>query len=253
METKKIIIKRFLLLLLWSTFLLLAAFMQSCDDDDDIIVITRYYAYEDAEEAVAVSLAYSTYGMVANMNWASTEIQENNECGVVYQDNDTFYDETITGYISYEYNYQEEYIWSCGPEVSVDYDLNATQQMKSLRFDYDHNIDLTFDISGLEETSSDETYVGSYQREGEWESNFNGETYRFTFASDINGVLVSKESNKIYSGTVNFTLEQTYSYSNVTYTYEGTVEFLNENQAKVTFDGGEIFYVNLDNISIAED
>ncbi|RIV47435.1 hypothetical protein [Flagellimonas pelagia] len=253
METKKMMMKRVLFLILMSMLLGALALLQSCDDDDEIIVITRYYAYEDAEEAVAVSLSYATYGLVANMNKASNEIQENSDCDVLYQESDSFYDETITGYISYEYNYQEEYMWSCEPDMAVDYELSATQNMKSLRYTYDHDIDLSFDITGLEDTSADENYEGSYQREGEWESNYNGETYRFTFESDIDGVLVSKESNKIYNGTATFSLVQTYSYSNVTYTYKGTVEFVDEDEARVEFDSGEVFYVDLNNISISED
>lgn len=248
----KIMMKRILLLSMMLLSLLVLALLQSCDEDDDVILITRYYAYEDAEEAIAVSLSYATYGMVANMNRASNEIQGNTDCDVPFEDASTFYDETITGYISYEYAYHENYVWTCGPETTVDYTLTATQYLDAVRYDYDHEIALDFQISGLEDESPNEVYEGAYNRTGEWESGYNEETYAFDFDSEISEALVSKESNKIYSGTATFSLVQSYSYSNITYTYKGIVEFINEDEAKVEFDSGEVFYVNLNNISIAD-
>ncbi|WP_318342838.1 hypothetical protein [Flagellimonas baculiformis] len=229
------------------------ATLQGCEDDDDVIIITRNYAYEDAEEAIAVSLSYGTYGVVANMNRASEEIQENNDCDVLYQETDSFHDQTYSGYISYEYEYQEEYIWSCEPNSTVDYSLSASQHLEAVRANYEHEIALDFDITGLDEGSEAEAYGGTYDRTGEWESNYNQETYSFEFNSTLIETLVSKDSNKIYAGTATFTLVQDYSYSNVSYTYQGTVEFVSDEEARVEFDSGEVFYVDLGNISIAED
>ncbi|MDF0715975.1 hypothetical protein PY092_07440 [Muricauda sp. 334s03] len=245
--------KRILTVSVFPLLFMLLGILQGCEDDDDVIIITRYYAYEDAEEAIAVSLSYGTYGMVSNMNRASEEIQENNDCDSLYQKTDSFYDETYTGYISYEYEYQEAYIWSCEPDSKVEYDLSATQHLEVVRANYDHEIELDFDITGLDEANEAEAYSGTYKRTGEWESNYNQETYSFEFDSTLIETLVSKESNKIYAGTATFTLVQNYSYSNVTYTYEGTVEFVSDEEARVEFDSGEVFYVDLGNISIAED
>lgn len=245
--------KRILILSICSLLLMLMATLQGCEDDDDVIIITRNYAYEDAEEAIAVSLSYGTYGMVANMNRASEEIQENNDCDVLYQETDSFYDQTYSGYIGYEYEYQEEYIWSCEPNSTVDYSLSATQHLESVRANYDHEIALDFNIAGLDDEHEAEAYGGTYDRTGEWESNYNQESYSFEFNSVLIETLVSKDSNKIYAGTATFTLVQDYSYSNVSYTYQGTVEFVSDEEARVEFDSGEVFYVDLGNISIAED
>ncbi|WP_458627228.1 hypothetical protein [Winogradskyella sp. PC D3.3] len=67
----------------------------------------------------------------------------------------------------------------------------------------------------------------------------------------MSDVLLFKTTGKITSGTSTFTLIQEYSYNNQIYTYVGTVEFLNEDEAKVTFDDGSVFYVNTNNLSIS--
>lgn len=244
--------KRILMVSVSCLFTIAIGLLQGCDDDDDVLLITRHYAYTDAEEIIAISLSYSTYGMVANMNRVSEEIQEDHDCNVLYEENDSFSTETFTGYIGYEYNYEEAFIWTCEPDTEVDYDLSAVQAFESVRYDYTHNIELDLNISGLDDTDPDEIYQGIYDRKGEWESNYNEETYSFVFESDIIETMVSKDSNKIYAGYANFYLSQTYSYSNITYSYEGSVEFIDENEARVEFDNGEVFYVDLNNISIAD-
>nr|WP_293294507.1 hypothetical protein [Allomuricauda sp.] len=236
---------------LCSLLSMLMATLSGCEDDDDVIILTHYY--EDAGEAIAVSISYGAYGMAANMNKASEEIQENSDCDMPYQETDSFYDETYTGYFSYEYEYQEEYIWSCEPNSTVDYSLSATQHLEAVRANYDHEIEVDFYISGLDEENEAEAYGGTYERTGEWESNYNQETYSFEFDCTLIEAMVSKESNKIYAGTAIFTLVQNYSHSNLSYTYQGTVEFVSDEEAKVEFDSGEVFYVDLGNVSITED
>ncbi len=223
--------------------------MQGCDDHGEVIYIDPVYAYEDAQEAIAVSLAYSSYGLVANMNQASNEIQDISTCDQLHQNKDTIYNETAPGYISYEYVYNEEYMLSCD-NPSVDYDLTAEETLKTVRASYDHSLSVNFTVTGLEDESSDEIYNGAYKRIGAWDAIYYDDDYQFTFDSQIADAHVSKQSHKIYSGTVTFTLVQSYGATNVDYTYQGTVEFLNEDEAKVVFDDGSEYMVDLNNISI---
>ncbi len=223
--------------------------MQSCEDDGDVVYIDPAYAYSDSQEAIAVSLCYDSYGLVANMNQASTDIQEISECGQMYYNNDTVYKESAPGYVSYEYKYAEDYMMSC-EESSVAYNLTAEETLSAVRTDKNHIIAINFTITGLEEESNDEVYNGSYTRTGRWDAIYYEEDYEFTFDSKIDSVLLAKQSGKIYSGTVTFTLVQSYGPSNIDYTYHGTVEFLNEDEAKVVFDDGNEYTVNLYNISV---
>jgi len=229
----------------------LLSVMQGCDDGD-VIYIDPIYAYSDAEEAVAISLAYSSYGLVANMNQASSEIQEISTCDQLYQNSDTTYNETKPGYISYEYIYKEEYLMSCD-NPSVSYDLTATETLEAVRASYNHGITVNFEITGLEDESADEIYNGAYKRTGSWDANYYDDDYKFTFDSQVADVHLAKQTGKIYSGTVTFTLVESYESSNLDYTYNGTVEFLDEDQAKVVFDDGNEFYVDLNNMSIDHD
>lgn len=230
--------------------------MQSCDDDGEVIYIDPAYAYADAQEAVAISLAYSSYGLIANMEQASSEIQEISACDQLYQNTETIHHETEPGNISYEwgsYTYQEEYIMSCD-HPSVDYDLTATVILDAVRASYEHSITVGFTVTGLDDESTDEIYDGAYKRTGYWEANYYDDDYRVTFDSQVADAHVSKQSHKIYSGTVTFTLVESYSNpEDIDYTYNGTVEFLNEDEAKVVFDDGSEFNVDLHNISIDDD
>jgi len=224
--------------------------IQSCDDDDDVIYIDPVYAYSDAQEAIAISLAYSSYGLVANMEQASDEIQDISTCGELYQNTETVHNETEPGYISYDYAYTEEYLMSCD-NPAVDYDLTATETLEAVRASYEHSITVSFTVTGLADESADEIYNGAYKRTGYWDANYYDDDYRFTFDSQIADAYLSKQSGKIYSGTMTFTLVESYESSNLDYTYKGTVEFLNEDEAKVVFDDGSEFLVDLNNISIS--
>ncbi|WP_375587344.1 hypothetical protein [Flagellimonas aurea] len=239
-------------LFLKSLLFISASLLLGCDDDDDLVIITYHYAQNDAEEALAISLSYASYGFVANMSKASTEIQENYACDQWYYENESISEETVSGHLSYEYSYEEEFRWSCDPIYEVDYNLMGMQHLSfGSNVKYLHDIGVDFQVTGLEENSPYENYEGTYSRFGDWQSDYNGEGYYFTFRSEILEAKVSKSSNKITSGTVNFRLTQDYRHSQMSYTYEGTVEFINEDEARVIYDSGEVFYIDLTHASIS--
>lgn len=236
-------------------FLLLFVFaiiITACDDDDDDEIIIYVHTYEDAQEAIAISLAYDSYGLVAYFENVSSEIEINNECDILYEDSDTETGEfNSSGLTTYEYNYNESYTKYCDPELYVDYTLTAEQLIESTRITTTHSINTDLITTGLEDTSENEIYNGTYSRSGGWETAYSEESYNFTYESKVTDIFLSKTTGEIISGTSTFTLTQKYSYDNLTYTYEGTVEFIDENEAKVTFDDGSVFYVNINNLSIS--
>ncbi len=245
--------------LILTPFLLLAILFinQGCDDDDDNSTDNTYsinFSKSDAEEIIANSISYSTYGLVASMNQVSQEIDEITECDIEYVNEDTKYGESVPGYISYTYNYTEEYKKTCAESSTIQYSLTGEQIFDAPRVEYNHDLSVDFTIEGLDDSYDDELYTGKYSRQGDGESGVSSENYNFKFSTEIeNAVYVSKETNKIYAGILNFSLEQEYEESNVTYSYSGTIEFVDENEALVTFDNGDSFNVTLDNISISEE
>ncbi|MEM1337048.1 MAG: hypothetical protein AAGF96_04830 [Bacteroidota bacterium] len=221
-----------------------------CEDDNDTLVIDLNVAEDDIEELFAVLLSYDTYGLVAQFEEVSEEIESISECEAT-----TTNIETESGGFnnySYEYRFTEVYTLFCTPERNLSYTLDGVQEIDAYNYDAVHQITSDFTTTGLEETDFNEIYNGNYDRTGAWESNFNEDTYDFIYDSTVVDILVSKESNTIQSGSSTFTLEQTYSRDNLTYTYGGTITFLNEDEAQVTFDDGETFIVDLTNVSIQD-
>lgn len=222
----------------------------SCEDDDDVIVIDPNLAEDDVEELMAILLSYDAYGLVAHFEHIGDEIEDISDC-----------DETVTNTevesgdfnrYDYEYTFTEEYTLFCGAQQSLSYSLTGEQEIDALNYDTIHLIGLDFTTTGLEDGSSVEVYNGTYNTSGDWESNITDEGYDFVYDSTITDVEVAKDNNKIVSGVSIFSLEQTYSRDNLTYTYSGTITFLNENEAEVTFEDGETFIVDLNNVSIAD-
>ena len=227
--------------------------LSACDDNDNsTIYVDPRYANTDAEEAIALSLSYSSYGLVANMNQISNEIEDVSSCDSLYSNSDSFHGETYPGTISYDYEYNEEYNLSCDDNPEITYALTGTQTFKTLRSTYQHELKANFVVSGLRDSSDDEIYTGEYQRSGIWEAEHYDDNYQFDFDCKIDKAFVSKQSNKIYAGTATFTLQESYSFSNLDFTYKGTVEFISENEARVEFDNGDVFNVDLNNVSIGE-
>ncbi|WP_281765914.1 hypothetical protein [Neptunitalea lumnitzerae] len=223
----------------------------SCDDDEDVVVVRYVYASDDAEEILATSIAYNSYGFVASLQQTSEEIQEG-ICEETITNSDSFSGANYYGNINYEYSYDETYTNYCSPESYVAYNLDALQQFETYNSEFEHTIGLEYTVTGIEAASDDEFYEGIYARNGSWQALYD-EDLRYTFELAINyeEVTVSKSSHKIYEGIATFTLEQVYEDAGVVYTYQGTLEFLNEDEAKVTYDNGDSFIINLNNVSLS--
>lgn len=242
-------------LILFPLMLLVGLFiLPGCEEEDDSEnIITIEISKTDAEEIVAGAITYGSYGLVASMDQVSQEITEITDCDLLYVNADTIDGETIPGYISYSYQYNEEYQRTCGEEPFIQYSLTGTQIFDAPRIEYNHQLAIDFTIEGLNEYSEDELYTGNYFREGITESSWKNEPIDFSFEANINTpIYVSKATHKIYAGSLTFNLEQDYERSNVTYSYSGTIEFVNEDEAVVTFSNGEQFTIAIDHISISD-
>lgn len=235
-------------LLLYSglSFLLL-----SCNDDDDDTIVIEIPSLQDAQEVVAISLAYDSYGLTAHFEEMSQTINEANECGVLNENNDSGSGDWDSDSITYTYSINEEFTKFCDPALLIEYSSTAAQELDAPRFSGTHTINTEFTVTGLEEEVENEEYTGFYNKVGIYESGNDEQFYEFSYKSDLSNILVSKELGKIISGNVIFTLEQEYDYNDLTYTYMGSVEFLNENEARVEFETGEEFIVDLNNVSIS--
>lgn len=224
--------------------------LTACEDDDTVIIVSREVSQEDAQELMANILSYETYGLVAQFDRIGDEVLESAECDVPTTDTAT----ASGGLVNYTYDYafSEAYTLFCDAGLLLQYDLTGQQDIDALTYDAQHVITLAFQTTGLEESAEDEVYDGAYDRSGDWRADRSGETYDFTYDSTVEDVRVAKDSNKIVGGTSTFTLTQTYSRANVSYTYTGTVVFLNEDLAEVTFGDGASFVVDLLDVSIAD-
>jgi len=229
---------------------LLSTLFSSCEDDD-VVVVDPDDAYTDAQNAIAVSLAYQAYGMVANINYAAETLIDHAECDKPYSKSDTLDGEMPWHYGHYTYYCAENYLVPCSDTQPIEYGLEAKQVFEGHR-SYEHHIALAFTVDGKSSNANDQVFNGMYKREGGLDAVESVNSYQFAFESELQDVYLSKQSDKIYRGTADFTLTENYGSSSPTYTYHGQVEFVNENEAKVVFDEGETFTVNLHNLSITE-
>ena len=236
--------------ILKSIALILAFTALSCYDDDTTIIIDRDLASKDAEELIAISLSYDTYGLVAHFDHIGQEIENISECDVTNTDTQIETGNINSNY-DYIYTFTEVFTLYCEPELYLEYALEGDLEFDAYNFEEIQQININFTTTGLEDISDEEIYNGNYNTTGEMQSDFNNNTYEYSYDSTIFDIRVNKESNKIVSGSVTFSLVQTYSRNNLTYTYNGTIEFLNENAAEVTFDNGEVFVVDINNVSIS--
>ncbi|WP_130857956.1 hypothetical protein [Olivibacter jilunii] len=238
-------------ILLIGSLFMSSLMLNACDDEVNTVVIDPDDAYLDAQNAIAVSLAYHTYGMVANMTLAGNLMVDRLTCDKIYSHSDTVQGDSRFHYGDYTYYYSEKYQVPCSNTGLVEYFLEANEEFAGQRL-YEHDIALKFSISGTNSEADDQVYNGDYRRSGSLYAVNSYKSYHFTFECDLHDVHLSKDTDKIYKGTTDFTLTKNYEGSKLMYTYHGKVEFMNEQEAKVIFDDGGIFTINLNNLSINE-
>ena len=217
----------------------------ACDtnDDDTIVIIV---SEERAAEIVATSLAYNTYGIASNVNYVSTQIANNLNCEEQASNSGTLHYSSIFGNVTSIYQFDENYAKSCIPVEQISYNITALQNTDAVYFTSQEDVEASFIVTGLEDTTTHEVYSGSYRRDGNWFSKVYQDSLNTVYSMSFTGLNVDKSTSYITSGTSTFTLSAAYSESDTVNSFNGTVTFLNEDEAQIDFTNGNSYLLNLE-------
>lgn len=219
--------------------------LTSCDTDDgdDIIIVI---SEERAAEIVASSLAYNTYGIASNISYVSNEISTILNCDEQATKSGTNNYTSAFGNVTSTYQFVESYSKTCTPTEIIDYSISAFQDIDALYFTSQQDVEAGFTVTGLEDTSTNELYSGSYHREGNWFSKTFNDNLDIEYDMDFSDLNVDKTTYYIVSGTSSFSMDANYSETSESTLFNGTVTFLNDNEAQIDFNNGSSYRLNLE-------
>ena len=216
--------------------------LSSCDDDTVTIVITE----ERAAEIVATSLAYNTYGLASNVNYVSNQVSNLLNCNEQASNGGINTYVSNFGGVTSSYQFNEIYSKACSPEESINYSITAFQDIDAVFFSSQQDVSAVFAVSGLEDTSTNEIYNGSYHRDGNWYSKTFHDSLDVVYNMNFDELRINKSTYRIVSGVSNFDLTIGYSETTDTILFHGTVTFIHESEAQIHFNDGNTYVLNLD-------
>ena len=226
---------------------ILSVLTTSCDTNDDEVVVV-VISEERAAEIIASSLAYNTYGLASVVNYVSNEISQELECGEQAENNGT--NTFSSSFVQYTYTFDETFSRTCTDTEQVNYDFTALQDIDAFYFTSRQDVEGGFVVTGLEESAPSELFNGNYQREGDWFSKVFEDSLDVLLNINFNELNVSKDTYFITSGISDFSLDVDYSETDESTSFRGTVTFLNEDEARIDFENGDSFLLNLNDGSI---
>ena len=241
----KIIKQTFLIALL-----ALSSIFTSCEDDNASVVIV--VSEERAAEVVATSLAYNTYGMASSVYYISNAINTQLNCDETGTDNSTINYTSLFGGVTAVHQYNDSYSKTCSPNPIINFETEAQQSVDAVYFSSNHNVNGDFVVTGLEDTALNELYSGMYHRVGDWYSKIYHDSMDIDYTMAFNELVVDKATYYITGGTSEFTLITKYSESTESYTFKGTVTFLNQDEAQIDFEDGDSYLLNLERGTITK-
>lgn len=229
---------------------IMAISFTSCNTDDDVcstddevvIVITE----ETAVEIITSSLAYNTYGMASNVNYVSDEISTILNCDEQATNSGTNNFTSVFGNVTSIYQFNEFYSKTCVPSEVIEYSITAFQDTDAVYFTSQENVEADFTVVGLDDTSTNEIYSGSYHREGNWFSKSFNDSFDVEYDMNFSDLYVNKTSYNIVSGISSFSMAANYSETSESTSFNGTVTFLNEGEAQLDFNNGSSYLLNLE-------
>ncbi len=222
--------------------------LTSCSEEVEPTTIT----IDDAAELVAYSLANRTYGAVSDLTYVADEILTLIDCNESESNDRSASESSFDGEISVTYDYSENYARTCDGSEVLNYSFVATQNLTSIRFDFDQTINGIWSIDGVEEGSTILTYNGPYTRSGLWTFNLRDDhTDNVVYTSSLLDLTYDLDLDRITGGESTFTLEGT-STVYEDYTYGGEVVFQGSDLAIITFDTGEQYELDLESGDITE-
>ena len=237
--------KKYLKKLGMSMVFAMAFMATSCDDNDDEVIVV-VISEARAAEIVATSLAYNTYGLASNVNYFSEEISNILDCGEMGTNSGTLDYTSIFGNVTSTFEFIEDFSKSCDPVEMVSYNVTAFQDIDAVYFTSQQDVEAQFLVTGLETGTTNELYTGSYQREGDWHSKTFNDSLGVTYVMQFNDLSVDKDTFLIISGTSGFTLNVDYSETTASSSFSGTVTFINEDEARIDFNNGDSYLLNLE-------
>jgi len=226
------------------TALILSIIFTGCSDDDDNggLVIT----VDDAAELVAVSMAVNTYGAVGYMDHVSNQIVDSLDCDESESEERSGNESSNLGDVMVSYTISESYALNCsGGQETASYTFAADQSTVSNPLNTEHTISGNWTVFGVESSSTELTYNGSYSQGGQWiYNNQDDRTDNTTTTFLYNNVKAGKEDGILFEGTSTFSLSGTSTIYDP-YEYEGDIVFQADNICIATFSTGEQYEIDL--------
>jgi hypothetical protein len=209
-----------------------ASNVASTVSSDDIASVVQYAT---SSETGGLSTTLTTVGSFAySRNNASY-------CGKG-KDTTATYSKTSSGGL-YSYSYTQNWSWSLNCSTAklpsnLSYKSTLTGQYKAPKTTSNDKGDVNFTISGLEVSSPNYKYAGSYTRNGTQSvSVLQAKDLTTTINMTITDIQVNKSTLKIQSGgKATFTLDAKNSLGK-TVTYTGTILFNGDGTATITLNG----------------
>ena len=223
----------------------------SCSNDssNDTIGETQAITEEEAVEIVEASLAEESAGLSETIfKYAKTyeeETSRNIQCNETVTDNYNF---THNGtLVQANYNYNWEFTVGCNqfniPQIAT-FTATGEGTYTTQRIQSDDTTSFTATLTGLQPTSPDIVYAGSFLRSGSQQitTNQRNQNISSVFRSNFTDLTVSKSDFTIDSGSGNFSLFGTNNGED--FDYEGTLIFNGDNTATLIINGNE-YTINL--------
>lgn len=223
--------------------IIIALLFSACSENEDILAAESNLTEEEAVLMVESSLKASTAGLVETTQSYSLELSNNPSledlCNTPQEELFTYsYEDAL---VSASYNMNWQYQLSCNnfniPQ-NIGFNSSATGIFSSQRISSNDTATSQFQLKGLEPSSLEYVFNGSYKREGSQSliTNFNSRNVTSELLISIDNLLVSKNTNTINSGfgtlILSGTTEQTGAFS-----FEGEIEFLGNGQAILKING----------------
>lgn len=212
----------------------------SCSEDDSIT--SESLSAEEAVEIIEAALAEESGGLtetaIAYTKAFVEEISQNVQCNATSTDSYEFTRNGSVTQASYTFNW--EFLITCNglsiPQ-SASFTANGNGSYNTQRIDSEDASTLSASITGLQPTSSEMTFNGSYERMGSQQISINQTIKDVTtdFNATITDLIVNKSDYEIASGSGVFTLSG--DANGNSFSFEGSLTFNGDNTATVTING----------------
>lgn len=242
-----------LLVVSLASFLIVMAPSCNKEEDDKKNSIKDEINEDTTARILANSLSYNSYGTTAIFNYIASESKEMIEgidCDGEKSNSNKINYTTANGLISTNYDYSQNCSKTCSPNIALHYATIADHITKGGYFKTENNIILNIDLSGFEESSQYFLIDGTYTLDGLWEELATQTKIDIDINTEItNSIKILKSENpeqiRVTGGTMNFVIKAGLANSFVSTELKGTITYLSDLEARIDFDNGGSYEVNL--------